>query len=409
MLYQLSYSGSTKKEIVLHTPGTQGNAGRKSKWASVRGQAYSAAFARYTGRMISDGALFWSFLHILNRERATALCDAFGDWDAARKRFGPEMLKALGCKQDTIEKTLLRAEEFDPAPIRAELERRTIHFLTTDDDAYPERLAHLPDAPVFLYAIGDLHVLRQPCVALVGTRNMTQYGLRVAQRFVEPLVRAGLTTVSGLALGIDGEVAKETLRCDGKTVAVFGHGFRMISPPSHAPLAKRILDGGGLLLTEFPLDYQPELHTFPARNRIIAGLAMATVVLEAPERSGALYTAEFALEQGSEVYAVPGPIFEPTYVGCNALIARSAAKLAVSPEEILRDLRISTSDTPTRVHEPASPDEAAVYGALTTVPQPLDTVVAKAGIAPGAVSAALTMLELAGAARNVGAGEWVRC
>lgn len=359
--------------------------------------------------MISDGALFWSHLQILTPERAAALRESFGDFDAARKLCGPELLRALGCRQDAIEKTLLRADAFDPATIRAELTRRNIRFLTIDDDAYPERLAQLPDAPVFLYAIGDLAVLRQPCIALVGTREMTQYGLRVTQRFVEPLVRAGMTTVSGLALGIDGEVAKETLRCEGKTVAVFGHGFRMISPASHAQLAKRVLDAGGLLLTEFPLDYQPEQHTFPARNRIIAGLSMATIVLEAPERSGALYTAEFALEQGSEVYAVPGPIFEPTYAGCHALIAKSAAKLASDPAEILRDLRIAAPDDEAAAsYEPTSPDEAAVYGVLTPAPQSLDSIVERSSLPAGSVSAALTMLELAGAARNLGGGEWVR-
>ena len=398
-----------RKQTVPHPGGTAGMQVGSLNGVRCPDKRNLARRNRYTAGMVSDGALFWSHLHVLTPERSVALRESFGDFDAARRLCGPELLKALGCKQDTIEKTLLRAEEFDPKSIRAELERRKIHFLTIDDDDYPERLARLPDAPVFLYAIGDLDVLRQPCVALVGTREMTQYGLRVTQRFVEPLVRGGMTTVSGLALGIDGEVAKETLRCEGKTVAVFGHGFRMISPPSHAQLAKRILDGGGLLLTEFPLDYEPGLHTFPARNRIIAGLSMATVVLEAPERSGALYTAEFALEQGSEVYAVPGPIFEPTYAGCNALIARSAAKLAVSPEEILRDLRIaSVGAVPASTYQPSSPDEAAVYSVLTPAPQALDTIVERSTLPAGSVSAALTMLELAGAAQNLGGGEWVR-
>ncbi|MDB4977958.1 MAG: processing protein, partial [Candidatus Peribacteria bacterium] len=211
------------------------------------------------------------------------------------------------------------------------------------------------------------------------------------------------------ALGIDALVAEESMRAGGKTAGVLGHGLGMIYPQSNARLAQKIIDGGGVLLSEFPLDFPPDKYTFPARNRIIAGLSVGTVVLEAPEGSGAIITAELALEYGRDVFAVPGQIFDENYRGCHRLIMKSQARLVLAPEEVLRDIGvIAPEQRETAAVALGSPEEETVYAVLTTMPQALDELVQKTNLETGAINAALTMMELMGAVKNVGAGQWVR-
>lgn len=161
-------------------------------------------------------------------------------------------------------------------------------------------------------------------------------------------------------------------------------------------------------MSEFPLDWQPGNYTFPARNRIIAGVSLATVVLEAPAESGALITADFALEEGREVFAVPGQIFDPNFAGCHALIAKNKAKLITGATDVLRELGIVEPAAGGSAYEPRSEDEALLVTVLTTMPQAMDALVEKAGLDIGRASAALTMMELMGGAKNVGGGQWVK-
>jgi DNA processing protein len=304
---------------------------------------------------------------------------------------------------------MVRLEEFDAESAQAALEKSGVRIIAIDQSAFPDRLLNIPDPPVFLSYRGDLSLLRQPTIGLVGTRDITPYGKRVTQAFVEPFVRAGMVTVSGLALGIDALVAEETMQAGGKTVAVLGNGLATIYPKQHERLAGRILESGGLILSEFPLTMQPDKYTFPARNRIIAALSIATVVLEAPAESGAIITAEFAQEYGREVFAVPGQIFDDHYAGCHALIAGNRAQLALSAEDVLRDIGIIAPDTTKETPEDfGSPEEETVYGALTSMPQPVDDLVEATGLSTGTIAASLTMLELSGYAKNVGNGHWVR-
>jgi DNA processing protein len=238
---------------------------------------------------------------------------------------------------------------------------------------------------------------------------MSAYGKRVTQEFVPAFVRARVITVSGLALGIDAEVARETLAAGGKTVAVLGNGLGSVFPQSNARLAEEIVKRGGLLLSEFPLDTPPDKFTFPARNRIIAGLSLGTIVLEAPEGSGALITADLALDYGREVFVVPGQIFDPNYAGCHGLISRGHGKLVHSPTEVLADLGIIAPEAGKHtVYTPQNEDERVILDVLTTMPQAMDDLVGRTKLPVAAVSSALTMMELAGAARNVGGNQWVR-
>lgn len=358
---------------------------------------------------MNEAALHWSYLNILTKTRYEALRETFGSLEAALKHLSPELLAGLSCRSDTIEATLVRSEEFDLGAYSRLLSSKKIEFLTIEDPEYPSRLLSITDPPPFLYYKGDLSVLEQPCIALVGTREMSLYGKRIVQEFVPDFVRAGVVTVSGLALGIDGQVALETLKAGGKTVAALGSGLACIAPQRHTKLAQEIVDPGGLLISEFPLDAFPTQFSYPARNRIIAGLSLATVVLEAPKKSGALMTAQFALDESRDVFAVPGQVFDENYEGCHALI-RSGAGLARSAADVIEPLGIIASSEmqATKKEFSGSPEEQSVYGVLTTMPQNVDDLVQKSCIAAHAVNSALTMMELQGVARNVGSGQWVR-
>ncbi len=358
--------------------------------------------------MPSSGSLLWSYLNVLTKQRFDAIRDVYGTLEKAKEHLGEEMLRGLGCREETVRTTLLRLEEFDQRKYEASLRKRGIIFLDIEDASYPKSLREIGDPPPFLYARGDISILSQPCIAVVGTRDMTDYGKRVAEDFTAQFVRGGLVTVSGLAEGVDAVVARETLRLGGKTVAVLGHGLGMIFPTKHAKLANEIVESGGLLLSEFPLDISPGKYTFPARNRIIAGLSLGTVVIEAPEGSGAIITADLATEYGRDVFAVPGEIFDPSFAGCHALIAKGA-RIATCARDVLEELGIVAPEELTfRSFNPSSPDEAAVYSVLTTMPQDTDTIVKRAAISAARISATLTLLELQGVAKNVGGGAWVR-
>ncbi|MDD4319110.1 MAG: DNA-processing protein DprA [Candidatus Peribacteraceae bacterium] len=357
-----------------------------------------------------EAALLWSHLNVLTKERYDALIRVYGSLDDAAKHLGEEMLRGLGCRQDTVINAMLRLEEFDAASYQRELEKRHLQFLEWTDERYPSRLREIGDPPPFLYARGDLSILGQPCLGLVGTRNMSGYGKRVAETFVPPVVAAGVVTVSGLAEGIDAAVAEETLRAGGRTVAVLGHGLHMIFPKSNERLADEITKGGGLLLTEFPLRAETGKYTFPARNRIIAGLSLGTVVLEAPEGSGAIITAELALEYGRDVFVVPGQIFDPNYAGSHALLAKGTAMLVTSPTEVLREIGVVAPAEGKTLSSfvPSTPEEKTVFAALTTMPQEIDALVGKTKMDAGRLNAVLTMMELSGGAKNIGGGLWVR-
>ncbi len=362
--------------------------------------------------MDRDIALRWSWMNVLTRKRYDVLKETFKTLDKALDALSIDMLGTLGVREDTAMNAINRLEEFDVEAHQHELSKRTLKLITIEDEEYPPVLLEIPDAPVFLYVRGDLSILNQPCLALVGTRDMSDYGKRVTEHIVAPLVGAGIVTVSGLAAGIDAEVARETIRAGGKTVAVLGHGFATMYPKAHVHLANDIVKAGGLILSELALDIQPDKFTFPARNRIIAGLSLGTVVLEAAEKSGSLITADLALDYNREVFAVCGPIFDPNYAGCHQILRRGSAKLVTDAADVLCELGMA--------HAAESPQasfidfvaeneaEAAVWSALTTMPSDLDDLVIKAKLDAAVLNATLTMLELRGVVKNVGAGRWVR-
>lgn len=358
--------------------------------------------------MTFETALTWSWLQCLTAKRAEALTRTYGDLDAALMALSTGMLQALGLSDEGVQRVMERCGSFNVASYAEELESLSVTFLTRDDPRYPSALGMIPDYPLFLYARGDIALLQRQLVAIVGTRRMTAYGQAVTGRIVRRLVEAGVVTVSGLALGIDAEVARETLATGGRTVASLAHGMREIFPPANTALAHDIVAHGGLLLTEYPLDQHPTKFTFPERNRIIAGLARVTIVIEAGERSGALITAKLASDYDREVFAVPGSVLCSASAGCHALIAENRAQLVTSGEEVLEALGIVTAASAgVSPPLPNDPVEAALVVSLRDLPQSVSALSESTELPPASVNTALTSLEIRGIVKHGGDGTWM--
>jgi len=267
-------------------------------------------------------------------------------------------------------------------------------IVTLADEAYPKLLLEIADPPTLLYAFGRLELLARPALAMVGSRNATAQGERNAESFARAFSEAGLTIVSGLALGIDSAAHRGGLLGTGSTIAVLGTGIDVTYPSRNAGLAADIADKG-LLLSEFPLGTRAAAHNFPRRNRLISGLAQGCVVVEAALASGSLITARAAAEQGREVFAIPGSIHSPLSKGCHALI-KSGAKLVESADDVLTELsgyRRVRDSVSSPMRTPASEPLLAHMG---FDPIDVDSLCARAALPAEEVSSQLLRLELAG-------------
>jgi DNA processing protein len=283
---------------------------------------------------------------------------------------------------------------FDEGAYRRDLDQRGLRWLARSDPAFPPLLASIHDPPpgLFLRGRGPVELLFQPSVSVVGARSCTDYGAHVARALARELAAAGVVVVSGLARGIDGWAHRGALEGRAPTVAVLGCGVDRDYPRAHSALATQIAETG-LIVSEYPPGVAPAPWRFPARNRIVAGLAPATVVVEARDRSGALITADLALEEGREVMAVPGEITSSLSRGTNALL-RLGATPVTSAADVLEAIGIAppeAEDVP-----PPSGAGAAVLAALDSGAVTADEVARAVGIAPAAAAAALIELELSG-------------
>jgi DNA processing protein len=269
-------------------------------------------------------------------------------------------------------------------------------MLTLADGEYPASLLSTADPPPVLFAVGRCELLRRPALAIVGSRSATQQGAANAEAFARHLARAGLTIVSGMALGVDAAAHRGALKAlddgaDASTIAVLGTGVDVVYPASNRALYDAIRSRG-LLLSEFALGTPGIAHNFPRRNRIISGLARGVLVVEAALRSGSLITARLAADGGREVFAVPGSIHSPTARGCHRLI-KDGAKLVESAQDILDELRIDARVAESRAPRPAAHE--ALLAALGFDPVDLDTLAARTGRDAGGLTAELLELELA--------------
>ena len=304
-----------------------------------------------------------------------------------------------------------------PSAIDAELrwlEHHAHHFIPLDCASYPPLLAELSDAPIGLFVRGDPAALSLPQLAIVGSRNPTAGGRDHATSFAAHLARCGLAITSGLAIGIDAAAHQGALAAAGVTVAVCGTGLDIDYPPAHGALATQIA-AHGALVSEFPLGVPPLPANFPRRNRIISGLSLGTLVVEAAVRSGSLITARLAAEQGREVFAIPGSIHNPLTRGCHQLI-RQGAKLVETSDDIFAELRALAGHLATSPDEPKPAGAAPVLDkayeilldALGFEPAGVDVLVERTGLAADEVASMLLILELDGKLESRPGGRYVR-
>ena len=283
-------------------------------------------------------------------------------------------------------------------------------LLALDDADYPRCLLEIGDPPPVLYCLGRRELLRNPALAIVGSRNATPQGIADARAFAQALSSAGLTIVSGLALGIDAAAHRGGLAGPGSSMAVTGTGLDRVYPAENRALAHE-LAANGLLISEFAPGTPPLPYNFPRRNRVVSGLARGVLVIEATLKSGSLISARFAAEQGREVFALPGSIHSPFSKGCHRLL-RDGAKLVETADDVLVELGLTTGAqsrgavAETATDDELTADERAVIAAMGHTPTGVDAIAARSGLAPESVAAALTALEIAGRAAPLPGGLW---
>lgn len=281
-----------------------------------------------------------------------------------------------------------------------------IKKITLNNPLYPEKLRQIPDFPKEFYCLGeDLESLfNTPSIAIVGSRKATPYGQLITDKLAGELANKGIVVISGLALGVDGIAHKAVIKADGKTIAVLPCGLDRIYPSSHHNLAKDILNRGGVLISEYPEGTAARRENFIARNRIVSGLSDGLLITEAAEKSGTLHTANFALEQGREVMAVPGNITSPLSVGTNNLIKIGATPIT-SVGDILNTLGIEDSSVQQELIA-GSEEESIILELLKSGVSIGDELLALSRLEPSVFSQTLTMLEITGKAKPLGADQW---
>ncbi len=330
-----------------------------------------------------------------------ALLDAF-DSMAAAWHATPSQLQSLGFDQRAIHNLVKARDSLDLDAKLRQVEAAGFDIITWASPGYPVYLREVPNPPPLLYVHGEITPADQWAVAVVGTRRLTSYGRQVTQDIVRGLVQNGITIVSGLARGIDAVAHKTAVEMGGRTIAVLGSGLDVIYPAEHRALAAKIANGQGALVSDYALGVRPEAKNFPPRNRIISGLSLGVVVVEAGEKSGALITTEFALEQDREVFAVPGNITSPASKGPNRLI-QQGAKPVLSVADILEELNLHAvvEHTAVQLALPETSEEAAVLAHLSAQPVHVDEICRQTGLPTNVVSSTLAMMELKGMVRQV--------
>lgn len=292
-------------------------------------------------------------------------------------------------------------KKLEPESYARSIQELGIKWLTIFDEGYPQLLKQIYDPPIILYYKGQVDVLNTKSLAVVGTRKMTGYGRAVTENFVRGLASAGLTIVSGLARGVDAQAHKSAIDTGGSTIAVLGGGLKNIYPPENRNLSEQIVESGAVI-SEFPPDFPSTPGNFPSRNRILSGLSLAVLVTEAAEDSGSLITARLALEQGREVFAVPGPITSDLSKGPANLI-REGATIVTQASEILEELGIQL-----RRGFAGAEEEKKILEVLGEESLHIDDVCRSLKLPASEVSASLLKMEIKGIVQNLGGGTYCK-
>ncbi len=351
-----------------------------------------------------DEKRFWVGFNLvkgIGAVRLRGLHDYFGNlslaWEAPERT-----LQEAGLSLKLAERVVQARAGVNLDEYLERVSKKNIDILTWEDELYPSRLKEIDQPPPVLYVRGLLTSEDSWAVAIVGTRRVSNYGKQVAEELGSFLAMNGVTVVSGLARGVDAIAHQSALKAGGRTIAVFGSGVDRIYPPEHTPLAEKIITSGALI-SDYPLGTPPDASNFPPRNRIISGLSMATIVVEAGETSGALITAQFALDQGREVFAVPGNILAPQSKGTNKLIAQGARPM-LSVNDLLDVLNLTrvAEQRHSRMVMPVDETESKIMQVLTHEPMHMDEIQNQTGLPIERVSSTLVMMEFKGLVRQVG-------
>lgn len=334
-------------------------------------------------------------------------------FDSAEEIWKASMsqLVEAGLSERLAEKIINEREIINPDLEMQKLAEENIMIFSEKDDAYPKLLKEIPDNPPLIYMRGNLECLKYPLIAMVGSRKLTSYGIQAANGFSRDLAKRGICVVSGLAFGIDACCHRGALDAKGKTVAVLGNSLddKSIAPRSNFNLAQDIIDSGGLLVSEFPVPTQANKGTFPARNRVMAGMSQGTLVIEAAEKSGSLITANLALDYNREVFAVPGSIFSPQSTGTNQLIKRGA-KMACSINDIIEELRLDEmkKESPSIINIQLSKSEELIYNFLSHESTHIDIITKLTKLDTSTASSTVSILEIKGLIKNVGGQNYIK-
>jgi len=348
----------------------------------------------------------FSLISGIGRVRLTQLENYFGSLENAWRATTTE-LKQAGLDSGSIRAVTTWQPKISLEAEMEKLDRYGVKVFTWHDEDYPSRLKEIYDYPPLLYVRGSLLPEDEWCLAVVGTRRATVYGRQVTEEIVADLARSKITIVSGLAKGIDSVAHHSALEAGGRSIAVFACGLDIVYPSENANLARSIIQQGAII-SEYPLGTRPKADNFPRRNRIMSGLSLGVLVVEAGETSGALITAHLALEQNREVFAIPGSVLSPASRGTNHLI-QEGAKLIRDYTDILEELNLTAVVRQIEMKEviPASDTESLLLKQLGAEPTHIDEVCRSSGLPIPTVSSTLAMMELKGLVKQVGAMNYV--
>jgi DNA processing protein len=320
-----------------------------------------------------------------------------------------DLIKA-GWEEAIADEFINWREHADWESIFSVLAKEKITAIAIGQPEYPKLLTEIPDPPHTLFVRGVLSFFDQPYIAIVGTRNFSAYGKQVCQNLVNELANQQMIIVSGLALGIDGIAHQATLAKNGKTVAVLGSGINKdaIYPGLHKNLAEQIVSNGGALVSEYPPGFRPTNYSFPARNRIIAGLTLGTIVIEAPLESGSLITAKYALDYNREVMAIPHPVTSIRGEGCNKLL-KLGATLVTSFTDVTDVLNLKNVQGLVKNQKPtpSSSIENAILNTLSQEPVHIDLIIKQTNLDSHIITSNLLLMEMKGMVRNVGGMKYI--
>ncbi len=359
--------------------------------------------------MKEDEKKYWlgfSYFAGIGPKRFALLRNYFGSAKKAWEASSQDLLK-IGLEEKLVENFLKFRENFNLDSSFLRLREKKIECQTLVDKNYPENLKKIDNPPYVIFVKGEIKTQDELALAVVGTRRMTVYGREVTENLTQQLVASGLTIVSGLARGVDTVAHQTALQNKGRTIAVLACGLDLIYPPENDKLAQQIVNGHGALVSEFPPGCQAVPGNFPARNRLISGLSLGTLVIEGAQDSGSLITARHAVSQGREVFAVPGPITSQNSAGPLWLI-KEGAKLVERVEDILEELNIDVKMknkaclSADRKIRPENPEEEKILMIIKEEPKQIDEIVRETGMNVGQVMSLMTMMEMKGMVKNLG-------